>query len=134
MDSGMAMALDRKPTGQTRICTASTSSGFPATSARWMPIHSIANRNSRSSPTAPRKPAAPPWARQPSPAATARSTARPIADCSMSAADRPTRTAPLAMGIERKRSTTPLLRSWVTATIVPSRPKAMVSASMPGSR
>ena len=52
----------------------------------------------------------------------------------MSAAERPTRTAPLAIGIDRKRSMTPLLRSWVTATIVASSPKAMVSANMPGTR
>ena len=46
-------------------------------------------------------------------------TARLSADWSMSAAERPTRTAPLAIGMERKRSITPLLRSWVTASMVP---------------
>lgn len=61
-------------------------------------------------------------------------TNRDSADWSMSATERPTSTAPLAIGMDRKRSITPLLRSWVTAIIVPSRPKAMVSASMPGTR
>jgi hypothetical protein len=99
-----------------------------------MPIHSIANRSSRSRPRAPRNAPRVPCTRQPSAYATPISTIRPSADWSMSAAERPTRTAPSVIGIERKRSITPLLRSWVTASIVPSRPKAMVSANMPGTR
>lgn len=52
----------------------------------------------------------------------------------MSAAERPTSTAPLTIGIDLNRSITPLLRSCVTASIVASSPNAMVSASMPGTR
>lgn len=134
IDSGAAKTLERKPTGQTRIWTAATISGRPATMASRMPTQSIANRNRSSSPNAPSAAAAPWCQRQPTAYPTPVITASPAVDWSMSAALRPTRTAPGTIGMERKRSMTPLPRSWVTASIVLSRPKAMVSASIPGTR
>ena len=52
----------------------------------------------------------------------------------MSAAARPTTTADGAIGMERKRSVTPRSASAATFIIVPSRPKNMFSASIPGMR
>ena len=50
----------------------------------------------------------------------------------MSAIPRPATTAEPAIGSERKRSVMPRLASVTIAVIVPSRPKTVVSASMPG--
>ncbi|CAM5339942.1 hypothetical protein SANTM175S_06879 [Streptomyces antimycoticus] len=134
MVSGEAKTLERKPTGQTRIWTACTISGRPAAMPRKIPSHSIANRSHSSSPTASSPSPTPPCQRQPIARPTPSRTNRPSADWSMSSTLRPARTAERAIGIERKRSMTPLLRSWVMASIVPSRPNTMVSASVPGTR
>ncbi len=99
-----------------------------------MPTQSIAKRSRSSSPIAPSAAVGPWCQRQPTAYPTPVITASAATDWSMSAALRPTSTAPGAIGIERNRSMTPLPRSWVTASIVLSRPKAMVSASMPGTR
>ena len=50
----------------------------------------------------------------------------------MSATARPATTATEDIGIERKRSVTPLAASVVIAIIVASRPKSMVRTNMPG--
>ncbi len=47
---------------------------------------------------------------------------------------RPVTTADGAIGMERNRSTTPLALSVLTATAVPTNPKAIVMANMPGIR
>ena len=99
-----------------------------------MPIHSIANRSRSSSPTAASASSTPPCQRQPIASPTPIITSRLSADWSMSRTLRPTSTADGAIGIDRKRSSTPLPRSWVTATIVDSSPNAMVSANIPGTR
>ncbi len=58
-------------------------------------------------------------------------TASPSTELSMSAAARPTSTADACMGIERKRSVTPLAASVTIAAKVVSMPKNMVMANMP---
>ena len=61
-------------------------------------------------------------------------TDKPSAELSMSAMLRPKTTAERAMGMERKRSVTPLAASVAMDVIVASKPKAMVIANMPGIR
>ena len=72
--------------------------------------------------------------RQPMASPHSTSAASDTTALSRSATLRPTTTADDAIGIERNRSVTPRATSFLIAWKVPSRPKTMVSASVPGIR
>ncbi len=99
-----------------------------------MPSHSSANRSHSSSATASRLSAHEPPARQPISRPPDISTASSTAELMRSAPARPSGTARLLMGIERKRFVTPFFESLAIAVIVPSSPNIIASANIPGIR
>src|SRR5215207_11477852 len=99
-----------------------------------MPTHRSENLSSNSSPTASSDSTMLPCHRQPIESPQAAMTASPSAEPSMSAMLRPATTADGAMGMERKRSVTPLAASLETESMVLSGPNAMVMANIPGMR
>ena len=60
--------------------------------------------------------------------------ASPATELSRSASPRPATTAPVAMGMARKRSVTPRAASAATAVMVVSSPNSMAMTNIPGTR
>jgi hypothetical protein len=99
-----------------------------------MPSHSNANRSHSSSPTASKVSTHEPPARHPISRPPVISTASSTAELMRSAPARPSGTARLLMGSDRKRLVTPFFESLAIALMVPSSPNIIASANIPGIR
>jgi hypothetical protein len=99
-----------------------------------MPIHRNANRSHSNSNTARSAEPGSPVILQPISRPPSMMTSRSATELVRSAPARPRTTALDEIGIERKRSVTPFCESVDIAVIVPSSPKSIVSANIPGRR
>ena len=99
-----------------------------------MPSHRNANRSHSSSATASRVSAHEPPARHPISRPPAIRTTSSTAELMRSAPARPSGTARLLMGSDRKRLVTPFFESLTIALMVPSSPNSIASANIPGMR
>ncbi len=131
---GETKVLEIIVTGKATAYSPPAASGVGTSMPSQTPTQIRLNRSSRSSPNPPRAAGTPPSARQPISSAVAARMASSAAATTRSAVPRPAAKAEGAIGMDRKRSTTPLEASVTTATAVFMKPIAMVIANMPGIR